>query len=134
MTKSDLAGADLPAFPFEGMTGLDVSDLFARLRERDPVRPVRVASGGRVYLVARYEDVRRVLTDPVFSRVVGPPVDFVSAFAAVLPATVISDLLAYRPRTTIGCANGWRSRCPPGRTPARRSRPRCWSCRATCRS
>jgi cytochrome P450 len=157
MTASDLAAADLPAFPFEGMTGLDASDLFARLRDHDPVHPVRVASGGYVYLVARYEDVRRVLTDPVFSRVAlqradvtvlipasripgtllnmdapdhtrmrrliarafttgavkrmspriqtftddlidgmiaqGPPVDFVSTFAAVLPATVISDLL-----------------------------------------
>jgi cytochrome P450 len=148
---------DLPAFPFEGMTGMDTFDLFAHLREHDPVRPVRVPEGGRVYLISRYEDARRVFTDPVFSRVAlqrddvtvlipasripgtllnvdppdhtrlrklvarafttgavermrpriqqfadelidamekdGPPVDFVSSFATVLPATVISDLL-----------------------------------------
>ncbi|TMM35609.1 MAG: cytochrome P450 [Actinobacteria bacterium] len=152
-----MSPTDLPAFPFEGMTGLDVFELFAQLRERDPVRPVRVPSGGHVYLVAGYEDVRRVFTDPVFSRVAlqredvtvlipasripgtmlnmdppdhtrmrkltarafttgavermrpriqafaddlvdamqghGPPVDFVTSFATVLPATVISDLL-----------------------------------------
>src|SRR3954447_19924491 len=69
MTAPELIAADLPAFPFEGMTGLDAFGLYAELREEDPVRPVRVASGGYVYLVARYEDARRVLTDPVFSRV-----------------------------------------------------------------
>jgi cytochrome P450 len=69
MAQPDLASSDLPAFPFEGMTGLDAFSLYAELRERDPVRPVRVASGGSVYLVARYEDVRRVFNDPVFSRV-----------------------------------------------------------------
>jgi cytochrome P450 len=157
MTGSAPAPSDLPQFPFKDMTGMDAFDLYAELRERDPVRPVRVASGGQVYLVARYEDVRRVFADPVFSRVAlqredatvlmqasripgaiinmdapdhtrirkllvrafttgtvermrpriqtfadelidpmiqhGPPVDFVASFAAVLPATVVSDLL-----------------------------------------
>ena len=69
MAQPDLAPSDLPAFPFEGMTGLDAFSLYAGLRERDPVRPVRVASGGQVYLIARYEDVRRVFNDAVFSRV-----------------------------------------------------------------
>jgi len=69
MAGSDLAPRDLPVFPFEDMTGLDVFGLYAELRELDPVRPVRVASGGQVYLVSRYEDARRVFTDPVFSRV-----------------------------------------------------------------
>ena len=69
MVGPELASSDLPFFPFEDMTGLDAFSLFAELRERDPVRLVRVASGGPAYLVARYEDVRRVLTEPVFSRV-----------------------------------------------------------------
>jgi cytochrome P450 len=69
MAQPDLAPSDLAAFPFEGMTGLDAFSLYAELRERDPVRPVRVASGGQVYLIARYEDARRVFNDPVFSRV-----------------------------------------------------------------
>src|SRR5215216_5886880 len=64
-----MALPDLAAFPFEGMTGLDAFSLYSELRQRDPVRPVRVASGGQVYLVARYEDARRVFSDPVFSRV-----------------------------------------------------------------
>lgn len=157
MAAAEITVSELPVFPYEGMTGLDAFDMFARLREHDPVQPVRVPSGGRVYLVARYEDVRRVFTDPVFSRVAlqgedaavlipaskipgtmlnmdppdhtrvrklitrafttgavermrprvqrfadelvdamvahGAPVDFVSSFATVLPATVISDML-----------------------------------------
>jgi len=157
MAAPEIAISDLPAFPYEGMTGLDTFEVFAGLREHDPVLPVRVPSGGRVFLVARYEDVRRVFSDPVFSRVAlqredatvlipaskipgtmlnmdppdhtrvrklitrafttgavermrprvqrftddlidamvaqGAPVDFVSSFATVLPATVISDML-----------------------------------------
>jgi cytochrome P450 len=69
MTGPSLAPPELPVFPFENMTGLDAFSRYAELRERDPVRPVRVASGGQVYLIARYEDARRVFTDPVFSRV-----------------------------------------------------------------
>jgi cytochrome P450 len=42
--------------------------LFAGLRTSDPVPAARLASGGQVFLVARYEDARRVFTDPVFSR------------------------------------------------------------------
>jgi cytochrome P450 len=69
MAQPDLAPSDLLVFPFEGMTGLDVFSLYAELRTRDPVRPVRLASGGQIYLIARYGDARRVLNDPVFSRV-----------------------------------------------------------------
>src|SRR2546430_513826 len=69
MVQPDLAPSDLPVFPFEGMTGLDAFPLYAELRERDPVRRVRLASGGHIYLIARYEDARRVFNDPVFSRV-----------------------------------------------------------------
>jgi nocardicin N-oxygenase len=50
------------------MTGLDDLPRFAGLRDREPVSAARLASGGRVFLVARYADVRRVLSDPVFSR------------------------------------------------------------------
>ena len=69
MAQPDLAPSDLPVFPFEGMTGLDAFSLYAELRDRDPVRLVRLESGGHIYLVARYHDARRVLNDPVFSRV-----------------------------------------------------------------
>jgi len=69
MARPDPAPSDLPLFPFGGMTGLDAFSLYADLRERDPVRRVRLASGGHIYLIARYDDGRRVLNDPVFSRV-----------------------------------------------------------------
>jgi cytochrome P450 len=60
--------ADPPVFPFESAHGLDAAPVLARLRTKDPVPLVRLASGGRAYLTTRYDDVRRVLTDPVFSR------------------------------------------------------------------
>jgi cytochrome P450 len=130
MTESDLAGADLPAFPFEGMTGLDVSDLFARLRERDPVRPVRVASGGCVYLVARYEDVRRVLTDPVFSRVALQRPDVTVLIpASRIPGTLLNMDAPDHTRMRRLIARAFTTGAVK-----RRFRPRCWSCRATCRS
>jgi cytochrome P450 len=55
-------------FPFEAALGLDTDAVLARLRDDDPVPLVRLASGGQAYLATRYDDVRRVLTDPVFSR------------------------------------------------------------------
>jgi cytochrome P450 len=68
MTASDRAASRLPVFPFVDLTGLDAFSLFAELRNSDPVPAARLASGGQVFLVARYEDTRRVFTDPVFSR------------------------------------------------------------------
>jgi cytochrome P450 len=68
MPEPAAAPRQLPIFPFEHMTGLDADALYTELRELDPVRLVRLVPGGQVYLIARYEDVRRVFTDPVFSR------------------------------------------------------------------
>src|SRR3954468_4755969 len=91
MTESAPAVADLPSFPFERMNGLYAFDTLAELRERDPIRPVRVASGGQVYLVARYEDARRVLTEPVFSRVALQREDATVLIpASAIPGTVLN--------------------------------------------
>lgn len=68
MAQPDHTAAPLPRFPFDTMTGLDAFPLFAQLRQNDPVSAVRLASGGRAYLISRYDDVRKVLTDPAFSR------------------------------------------------------------------
>jgi cytochrome P450 len=157
MTQSDAEPAELALFPFERPDGVYADAEYARLRAEDAVPAVRLASGGRVYLATRYADVRRVFTDPVFSRAAaadpgavvlthtstiphvmlnmdppdhsrirrlvarafttaaaermrprmqaitdelidamlaqGAPVDFVAAFAAPLPALVISEML-----------------------------------------
>jgi cytochrome P450 len=58
--------SDLPVFPSPITHGLDVE--FPGRRPDQPVTPVRLATGGRAYLVTRYDDVKRVETDPVFSR------------------------------------------------------------------
>ena len=42
----------------------DPMGFFARLRESRPVAAVRMPGYGRAWIVARYEDVRTVLTDP----------------------------------------------------------------------
>jgi len=47
---------------------LDAEPEHRRLRQEDPVPEVRLAPGGEAYLVTRYDDVKRVLLDPVFSR------------------------------------------------------------------
>lgn len=60
--------ANSPVFPFEAALGLDTDAVLARLRGKDPVPLVRLASGGVAYLATRYDDVRRVFTDPLFSR------------------------------------------------------------------
>lgn len=64
MTESQV----LPVFPFDGESREGVYPDFARLRGDDPVPLVRLASGGTAYLATRYDDVRRVYADPVFSR------------------------------------------------------------------
>jgi cytochrome P450 len=60
---------DLPSFPYSHVHGMDDTyPQYARQRASDPVPLVRLASGGQAYLATRYADVRRILSDPVFSR------------------------------------------------------------------
>lgn len=59
---------ELPVFPFDTPAELDAEPEYRRLRRDDPVSKVRLRPGGEAYLASRYEDVRRILSDPVFSR------------------------------------------------------------------
>ncbi|MFC5907271.1 cytochrome P450 [Streptacidiphilus monticola] len=60
---------DLPVFPFEDVSPADdFVSAYAELRASCPVPKVRLSTGGEAYLVTRYEDTKRVLSDPVFSR------------------------------------------------------------------
>jgi len=59
---------ELSVFPFDTPPELDAEPEYAWLRRHDPVPKVRLAPGGEAYLITRYDDVRRVYTDPVFSR------------------------------------------------------------------
>lgn len=58
----------LPVFPFDSDPREGIYPDFARWRGDDPVPVVRLASGGIAYLATRYDDVRRVYADPLFSR------------------------------------------------------------------
>jgi cytochrome P450 len=58
-----------PAFPFERKS-IEHPELYYRLQDDEPVAPVTLPTGDKVYLVTRYEDARTVLLDKenVFSR------------------------------------------------------------------
>ncbi|HEU4422667.1 MAG TPA: cytochrome P450 [Pilimelia sp.] len=60
--------SELPIFPFDTPSELDAEPEYERLRRENPVPKVRLAPGGEAYLASRYEDVKRVFSDPVFSR------------------------------------------------------------------
>jgi cytochrome P450 len=57
-----------PAFPFPGKDPLEPPAEYAGLRAGEPVARVTLPSGDPAWLVSRYEDVRRILSDPRFSR------------------------------------------------------------------
>ncbi len=57
-----------PAFPFRTADPLEPPAEYAKLRATDPVAEITLPSGDRAWLITRYEDVRRVLADPRFSR------------------------------------------------------------------
>ncbi|MFJ2112567.1 MULTISPECIES: cytochrome P450 [unclassified Streptomyces] len=59
---------EIRRFPFPHRDGLDPLPEFAELRQYEPVVRVRLPSGDTAWLVTRHSDVRRVLTDPRFSR------------------------------------------------------------------
>lgn len=87
----DESVADLPVFPFEAAHGMDTDAVLSRLRGTDPVPLVRLASGGRAYLTTRYDDVRRVLADPVFSRAAATRPDVpVLSQASKIPALMLN--------------------------------------------
>ncbi|WP_054055173.1 cytochrome P450 [Alloactinosynnema sp. L-07] len=57
-----------PAYPFRLPDALSPPSEWADLRAKEPVAPVRLPSGDRALLLTRYDDVRRVLSDPRFTR------------------------------------------------------------------
>ena len=63
-----MTNSDVSVFPFDIPPALDVVPEFERLRSQAPVTLVRLATGGDAYLVTRYDDVRRVYADALFSR------------------------------------------------------------------
>ncbi|HEY3465746.1 MAG TPA: cytochrome P450 [Amycolatopsis sp.] len=65
MTPSD---TELPRFPFHAGTALEPPSEWAEFRDRCPVARVALASGDEAALVTRYDDVKRVLSDPRFTR------------------------------------------------------------------
>lgn len=59
---------DAPAFPFTAPDPLEPPAEYAKLRRDQPVAQVTLPSGDPAWLVTRYSDVRKVLSDQRFSR------------------------------------------------------------------
>lgn len=55
-------------FPYPAGPGGTVPPEYRQHRATNPVAPVQLGDGTTIWLVTRYDDVVRVLTDPVFSR------------------------------------------------------------------
>ncbi|WP_410661395.1 cytochrome P450 [Amycolatopsis sp. lyj-112] len=66
MTQSDVDR--LPDFPFATDAALAPPAEWAEFRAKCPVAKVALASGDEASLITRYEDVKRVLSDPRFTR------------------------------------------------------------------
>lgn len=81
-----------PFYPFAAPHALEFGPIYQHLRENEPVSKVRLAYGkGDVWLVARYDDARLVLSDPRFSTA-----------ATVGPDTPRSISMAMEPGDIIG--------------------------------
>jgi cytochrome P450 len=63
------AGLEAPAFPMPRASPFDPPDVYARLRREQPVSRVTLFDGTLAWIATRYEDVRKVCTDPRFSAV-----------------------------------------------------------------
>ncbi|GAB3745680.1 cytochrome P450 [Amycolatopsis oliviviridis] len=66
MTQSDVDR--LPSFPFPTEAALAPPAEWAEFRAKCPVAKVTLASGDEAALITRYADVKRVLSDPRFTR------------------------------------------------------------------
>ncbi|MFI7534188.1 cytochrome P450 [Streptosporangium sp. NPDC049376] len=60
-------------YPFPGETALEPPAEWERLREQCPVAHVRLPSGDQATLLTKYDDVKRVLADPRFTRRLDAP-------------------------------------------------------------
>jgi cytochrome P450 len=55
-------------FPFAAPNPMEPPEEYAKLRDADPVAEITLPSGDPAWLITRYEDVQRVLSDQRFSR------------------------------------------------------------------
>lgn len=62
-----------PRFPFPSPAALEPPPDWADLRQRCPVTAVTLPSGDEASLLTRYDDVKRVLSDPRFGRSLNAP-------------------------------------------------------------
>jgi len=64
---------ELPAFPMARECPLSPPRAYQHMREERPVAPVRLWNGNKAWLVTRFEDVRKILTDKRISNNITHP-------------------------------------------------------------
>src|SRR5262245_4678027 len=66
---------DVPSYPFRRDATHPVASPaeFAVLRREQPISPVKLWNGQKVWLITRYDDAQAVLSDPCFSSVPANP-------------------------------------------------------------
>jgi cytochrome P450 len=77
---------ELPRFPFRRVDPLQPPPQYAQARATQPILPVSLWNGRRAWLLTRYDDMRRVVTDPRFSGEFANP-----DFPTVTEARVVVD-------------------------------------------
>jgi cytochrome P450 len=77
---------ELPHFPFRRVDPLQPPPQYAQARATQPILPVSLWNGRRAWLLTRYDDMRRVVTDPRFSGEFANP-----DFPTVTEARVVVD-------------------------------------------
>ena len=80
-----------PSFPFAMPPGLEMIPEYAVLREEAPITKVRLPQG-EAWLVTRYADVRRIVTDSRFSRALACDPEAPRITAVPLPNTSIISM------------------------------------------
>ncbi|MFI7602142.1 cytochrome P450 [Actinoplanes sp. NPDC049681] len=68
LTPRPDTGPERLALPIHRTNPIEIPEIFGRLREEQPVCPVSMVTGDPALLVTRHDDLKRVLTDRVFSR------------------------------------------------------------------
>jgi cytochrome P450 len=77
---------ELPRLPFRRVDPLQPPPQYAQARATQPILPVSLWNGRRAWLLTRYDDMRRVVTDPRFSGEFANP-----DFPTVTEARVVVD-------------------------------------------
>ncbi|MFF0147430.1 cytochrome P450 [Amycolatopsis sulphurea] len=92
MTSSESTARVMRPYPFPDRAGPELDATYAYLREHEPVSRVQLPYGGWAWLVTRYADVRKVLSDARLSREATVGRDVPRPHQTFIPAGLLSTM------------------------------------------